>query len=421
MLVVASVAAIMAATLVPQVGQPETTPLCIICGSLGGVDAVLNFLLFFPLGVGLGLVGLRPFTALIAILLLSTGIELAQFFLISGRDASIGDVLTNVVGGAAGFFIALTSGVWRRPPRSTALRLAMFWGALWLALQVASAYSFSPALPSSNYYGQIARVFEHMATFGGEVLSATIDTVSVPNFGFAKTEQLRAALRNGAPVGAIVIPAGPTRGIAPIVRIADERQREIVQLGQDHSDLVFTHRTGAAVLRLRQPIFVMREVFPAIGDGARIRYSDTLDIRARYGRSVVEMWADSGDVARQHEIAVYPALGWILFFPSRWYVEGTSAELAVSLVWLAGWLIPLGYWLFFVVRSRQGRPPGERTPAFYALAILLALGLVGAPFAFGMSPASLAECVAVAVGLLVGAFLGKVDRRAEARRRAREG
>jgi hypothetical protein len=296
----------------------------------------------------------------------------------------------------------------------------MFWGALWLALQVASAYSFAPALPSSHYYGQIARVFEHMATFGGEVLSATIDTVSVPNFGFAKTEQLRALLRGGAPVGAVVIPAGPTRGIAPIVRIADEKQREIVQLGQDHADLVFSHRTGAAVLRLRQPIFVMREVFPAIGDGARIRYSDTLDIRARYGTSVVEMWADSGDVARQHEIAVYPALGWILFFPSRWYVEGTSAELAVSLVWLAGSLIPLGYWLFFLVRARQGRPPRERTPAFYGVAALIALGLVGVPLAFGMSAASLAAWLASGVGLLVGASLARVDRRAEARRRARE-
>ncbi len=421
MLVVASIAAIMAATLVPQAGQPETTPLCVICGTLGGVDAVLNFLLFFPLGVGLGLSRARTSTALLTIFILSAGIELTQYFLISGRDASIGDVLTNVLGGSAGFFIAQTSHLWRRPMRTTALRLSVLWSAIWLGLQLLSSYSFAPALPDSHYYGQIARVFEHMATFGGQVLSATIDTVSVPNFGFAKTEQLHGLLERGAPVGAVVIPAGPTHGIAPIVRIADERQREIVLLAQDHSDLVFSLRTGAAALRLRQPLFVMREVFPAVGDGAQIQFSDTLDIRARYGTSVVEMWADSGDVARQRDIPVYPALGWILFFPARWYVEGTTAEVGVSLLWLGASLIPLGYWIFFVVRSKQGRPPRERPPAFYGLLVVLGLGLVVIPFLFGMMPDSLAAWLASAGGLLVGVVLGRADRRAEARRRARDG
>ena len=407
----ASIAVIFAATLTPQSGQPETSPLCIICGSLGGVDAVLNVLLFLPLGVGLALSGARAVPALLAMLFLTAGIELAQFFFISGRDASIGDVLTNVLGGTLGFALARGTTVWRRPTRRAAFALCMSWSAIWIAIQLLSSYAFAPALPTSLYYGQIARVFEHMATFGGQVLSATIDTVTVPNFGFAKTEQFHELLQNGASVGAVVIPAAPTPRIAPIVRIADDKRREIVLLGQDHSDLVFGLRTGAAALRLRPPLFAMREVFPVRGDGATILMSDTLRLRARYATTGVEMRADSGGELRQRHLAVYPALGWILVLPAQWYVEGTRAELLFSFLLLSVSLIPLGYWVSFLVTSRRSEAAPQRTSALFALAlpVLLAVGLVLAPRAFGLPSASPGAWLAAVTGLLLGAAIGGAE------------
>ena len=294
----------------------------------------------------------------------------------------------------------------------------MSWSAIWIAIQLLSSYAFAPALPASRYYGQIARVFEHMATFGGQVLSATIDTVTVPNFGFAKSEQFRELLRNGAPVGAMVIPAAPTPGIAPIVRVADDRRSEIVLLGQDHSDLVFGLRTGAAALRLRPPLFAMHDVFPSRGDGARILMSDTLQLRASYATTGVDMRAASGAVSRQRHLAVYPALGWILVLPARWYVEGTRGELLFSFIWLGASLIPLGYWVFFLLRSRRSDVAPQWTSALLVLPVLLVLlgvGLALAPHAFGLAAASPGAWLAAFSGMLLGAAMGGAERQSALR------
>jgi hypothetical protein len=410
-LAVASIAVILAATVTPQSGQPETDLLCIFCGSFGGVDAVLNLLLFLPLGVGLALSGVRPIYALFAMLLLSASIEVTQFFFIRGRDANIGDVLTNTLGGALGFALASTSTAWRDPSRRGAATLCVTWSAIWLAVQLTSSYAFAPALPASRYYGQIARIFGNMAAFGGQVLLATIDTVDVPNFGYAKSEQFRELLRTGAPVLATVIPAAPTSRIAPIIRVADDQRQEIVLLGQDHSDLVFGLRTGAAKLRLRPPLFAMHQAFPSRSDGARLQISDTLHLRARYAASGVEMRVESRRVTRKRHMAVYPALGWILVLPMRWYVEGTRSEIVFSLVWLCAWTLPLGYWVACFVAARENDPGRQWILDRIGLMMLvtelalLGVGLVLVPRAFGFAAPSLGTWVAAAVGLLLGAVL----------------
>jgi hypothetical protein len=412
-LAVASIAVILAATVTPQSGQADTNLHCIICGSFGGVDAVLNVLLFLPLGVGLALSGVRPIYALFSMLLFSASIEVTQFFFISGRDANIGDVLTNTLGGALGFALANTFTVWRDPSRRAAAALCVTWSAIWLAVQMISSYAFAPALPASRYYGQIARIFGNMATFGGQVLSATIDTVDMPNFGYAKSEQFRELLRTGAPVRATVIPAAPTSRIAPIIRVADDERQEIVLLGQDHSDLVFGLRTGAATLRLRPPLFAMRQAFPSRSDGARLQISDTLHLRARYAATGVEMRVDWRRATRKRNMAVYPALGWILVLPMRWYVEGTRSEIVFSLVWLCAWTLPLGYWVACFVAARENDPDRRWILDRIALVMLVAqlallgVGLVLVPHAFGLAPPSLGAWVAAAIGLLLGAVLGQ--------------
>ena len=416
-LVGASIAVILAATVTPQSGHPETDPLCVICGSLGGVDAILNVLLFLPLGFGLALSGVRTIYALFAMLLLSAGIEVTQFFFISGRDANIGDVLTNALGGALGFALASTSTIWRDPSRRAAAALCVTWSAIWLAVQLISSFAFAPALPPTRYYGQIARIFGNMATFDGQVLSATIDSVDVPNFGYAKSAQFRELLGRGASVRATVIPAAPTSRIAPIVRVADEERQEIVLLGQDHSNLVFGLRTGAVTLRLRPPFFAVRQAFPSRSDGAGLHISDTLQLRARYAPSGVEMRVDSKGATRQRRMAVYPGLAWILVLPTRWYVEGTRNEIMFSLIWLFAWTFPLGYWLACFVASGQNDPDGQLIldrNALLALVIQLALlgvGLVLVPHAFGLAQPSLGTWIAAALGLLLGAILGRAQTR----------
>lgn len=409
-LTVAGVILIAAATLIPQTGHPDAMPFCLFCGSLGGVDAVLNVFLFVPLGIGLALSGMRFRTAILAILIFSTLIELAQFFVVSGRDAAVGDVLTNVLGGTIGFSLSRWMNAWWNPSRDRAKALSAFWIVGWLFSQVLVSYALAPALPSTRYYGQIARVFENMATFGGKVLSATIDTVQIPDFGYAKTEAFRDQLKRGANVRAVVIPAGPTPRVAPIVRIADDRQRQIVLLGQDRADVVFGVHAGATDLRLRPPLFRLADVFPADGSAAGLRVSDTLDLSARYQSSGVDIRVSSNVSSRSRHYALFTALGWILFLPRQWYVQGTPFELAFSCLWFATLLLPLGYWMRFAsTYSRHSASKSGTTLGGLGVVILIGGCLI--PLSFGLNPGPILTWLGAAAGLLAGAATARARQR----------
>jgi hypothetical protein len=366
---------------------------------------VLNVLLFLPLGIGLALSGARSSRALSTILILSATIEIAQFLVISGRDAAVGDVLSNVLGGAVGFVATRSFEAWWNPSRRRAARLSGFWVACWLTIQLLVSYAFTPDFPSTRYYGQIARVFENMATFGGAVLSATIDTVSVPDSGFAKTKQLHHLLEEGALVRAVVIPAGPTSRIAPIIRVADDRQRQIVLLGQDRADVVFGVHTGAEILRLRPPLFRIAGVFPSEGSAPGLRLSDTLDLGARYHSEAVDIRVSSRDAVYSRRFVLSSALGWVLILPKQWYLEGTPIESLLGFIWLAALLLPLGYWGLLATVSHNREARAHFVTAIGALAIILLIGLVLIPRLFGLAPASLGAWLAVAVGVASGAVI----------------
>src|SRR5450759_4224060 len=261
---IASLAAIGFATLLPEPAAAVGSHFCLVCGSLGGVDAVLNVFLFVPLGIGLTLSGLPAKRALLAMCALSALIETAQFLVIPGRDSTIGDVLTNTLGGALGFAIGRYAPTLLRPSPRIALALALSWSAVWLAIQTISAFGFSPAIPRSEYYGQIARQLGNFEQFRGAVVRASIADVTVPDTRFPDSHRVRELLLRGAIVTTTIVPAKLTTDIAPIVRVADAREREIVLLAQNAENLVFGVRTGAAALRLRPPFFALPDAFSAV-------------------------------------------------------------------------------------------------------------------------------------------------------------
>src|SRR5262245_48547811 len=71
---ISTMAAIVLLTLVPASQQPSSTSWCLVCGTLGGVDILLNLVLFVPLGFGLAIAGVRVPIALIGMCLFSLGI-----------------------------------------------------------------------------------------------------------------------------------------------------------------------------------------------------------------------------------------------------------------------------------------------------------------------------------------------------------
>ncbi|HET7241044.1 MAG TPA: VanZ family protein, partial [Gemmatimonadales bacterium] len=62
------------------------------------MDVFLNLLLFVPLGAGLRLAGWRWRSVVLGAALVSFTVELLQYTVVTGRDASLSDLLTNTTG-----------------------------------------------------------------------------------------------------------------------------------------------------------------------------------------------------------------------------------------------------------------------------------------------------------------------------------
>jgi glycopeptide antibiotics resistance protein len=408
---IASLIAIATATLMPESSPAVESHFCLICGSVGTVDALLNVFLFLPLGVGLALSGAQARNAVIWMFALSAMIETAQFYVISGRDATIGDVLTNTLGGALGFGIIRYHALWLRPPIRVARNLALGWTTIWLIIQIISSYAFTLSLPLSQYYGQIARELGNFAVFPGTVLSARIDGVPIPNSVLNDSRMVERLLVGSATVAASVVPAKPTPKIAPIVRVADAQQREILLLAQDGDRFIFGVRTGAAVLRARRPFFALPDVFP-VGLRRDSSSYDSLALTARYAASGVSIGAHGNSRSSGVVIPINASLGWTLWLPFQWLIEGTRAEHVISSIWVACLMIPFGYCAFHLREpSSPNRARSELAIALVCGAALLVAGLVLIPYVFGLSLAPFVDWVATLGGLLLGYSFGSVTAR----------
>jgi hypothetical protein len=115
-LVLVGVAVVAVTTLWPLPDQEHATPpWCIVCDVDDVPNFLLNIVLFMPLGVGLRWRGLTSRAVLLLLASLSVGVECLQFQAVPGRDASLGDVVANLLGGWIGLRIARR---WRPPPWS---------------------------------------------------------------------------------------------------------------------------------------------------------------------------------------------------------------------------------------------------------------------------------------------------------------
>ena len=408
MLTIGSVVAILFATLLPDSGQPVDSHLCLVCGTLGGVDSVLNVLLFFPFGIGLALSGIPWKRAVLTACALSLTVETAQFF-VPGRDATLGDVLTNTVGGALGFAVARNAGIWLRPTPRIATVLGLAWCTVWLTVQAISSFAFAPSIPDSRYYGEIAPKLGNFALFPGRVLSAKIDEVAITDTELNDIDGVRRRLLRGGTVSATVVSGGPTNDIAPIVRVADDEQREIVLLAQDEQSLLFGVRTRAAILRLRPPLFAMAGVFT---DCTSIKNSgvskrndsatDPLKLSGSYDGREARLTVRTDSASSERRVSVSSSLGWTLALPFQWSIEDTRTELVVSWIWMACLMVPIGYWSARVAHSGAQTSATRVVLCLLGVVAILIAGLVPVQHAFGMPAAPMGDWFAAMSGIVVG-------------------
>jgi hypothetical protein len=353
------------------------------------VDVFLNLLLFLPLGFGLRLAAGSWRAALGGAALLSLGVELLQLTVVTGRDASLSDLLTNTTGGGLGGLIAARLGLLCRPAPRAAGRLFAAGAAVWVAFLSASAWlqrpdSDRPAIQGAWATGRAPDEFT------GRVLDVRLNDRPVPPRGLpADSAVLRQALREGRF-------ALETRVVSPEPA---ESRRWIYLITTAGVPYLFLsqHRTAALLgvpsrakrFRLNPPSLTLRHAFPR---------DSGVPVELRAGQDGTRLWLSSsrpGAVGRV-SATLSPGRGWTLVAP--YFLPPGPRERVVTGMFLAALMLPLGYW---------ARLTGRRAVALAGIAGTLAAGLVLVPELGGYQATAWWEWAGAAGGAAAGWVLAR--------------
>jgi hypothetical protein len=361
--------------------ETRSTPgaICLVCGERGLADAILNVVLFVPLGLALALYRWRLGLAFLSAVLLSVVVEFAQFF-IPGRDANLGDLFFNAIGAGLGLLGGRSRARLLWPSRSSACLLSL--SALLVAMGIfgLTAYLLAPSFPPSEYYGQWTPKLGHLQRYRGQVIRATVGPVPIRP-GKLDSDTIRSLLLKGAPLR-VAATAGPrVGGLASLVSIYDGLTQEIVLLGPDRDDLAFRFRTRANSVRLDRPDIRLVGALSAASPG------DSLSI---FVESHTDGYCVSLNRRRECGLGFTLGMGWsLLLYRGVW---PQWMKLALNYVWIAIIAMPVALWArrwWFAVSV--------------SVAVLSAMGLL--PTLSVLRPTPVPEFVAAVAGLLSGLWL----------------
>jgi hypothetical protein len=380
---------IAATTLVPlpqQEWAARLTPWwCLICGEHGGQDVVNNVLLFIPFALGLRIVGLSSRAVVVTGCLVSASIEFLQWSVIPGRDASLSDVLTNTIGTLVGATLGSHRVQLVRPTPRTVVRLAACWGALWLTVQIGTALLLQPWAPADELRGFWARRVFGRPRFNGEVVSANLSGSPIPTDSQPLSSEMARQIRAGRFDLQLRLRSGRSGKWSSVVEVLGPRG-SVTAIEAIGGDLAFQPPMRSSLLRLGRPGLRI--------PGALSSPGSELTLVARDRGSTLEAeWTSSSSPTQRVWQAIGPSLGWSLLAPFR-YTYGWDTSI-ITMLWLAVWLIPLGYWTPHV----SGRP----FIRWGAVLLLVALGVGLIPLLTGYSPARFSEWLGALLGLVAGA------------------
>ncbi|HEV2735377.1 MAG TPA: VanZ family protein [Longimicrobiaceae bacterium] len=379
-LAVISVLVIASLTLFPTDDLSDGATLCLLCGERALADAILNVLMFVPLGAGLGLGGVT----LLGVTLLGGAFTLAIEFLqalIPGRDASVADLVFNTLGCVLGGALVRSVPAWIDPPPARGRRFLAGGLAAPLLLLLATGLMLGPRPSRDTYAGQWTAELGHLESYRGRVTAAYVGEVPVPSREMAReSERLRILVARGAPIRVAAVAGPPVSGLAPIFSIYDDEDREILLVGTDGEDAVFQYRTLGMALRMDRPSLRLPGGFRGVREGDPLRIEVV-----RRGRGYCMAVND----VRSCSVGYTLADTWGVFL-ALFSLDGGGRRL-LGLAWLGMLFVPAGFWL----RDRRDVLPA---------AALLAAGLLLVPWAAGLVPTPPAEFLAVAAGLGAGAL-----------------
>jgi VanZ family protein len=380
--------AILLLTLYPspeQAPYSSLTPLlCLVCGSHGGADVLLNTLLFTPMATGLRLLGWPWRRVVAAAALLSLSVELLQYFVVPGRDASLSDLLTNTTGAAiaAGFGPHLEKIL--LPDRVRARRLMLAGVALWLGLLTLSAFAMMPWVPAGALRSDCTRSEGSPEVFSRTVRSARLNGLPLRcDAAIPAGTQVRDALERGAAELDVVAASGNPRARRLILVIRVPRGHLMVLAHHGRSATISTP-TAINHLGFYSPILNLPGAFPSTpGIAGR------LDAGIRDRR----MWIASEYMGQRRQVAVAlsPSHGWTAMLP--WGIRPGAQFRLATVLWIAVLIMPAAYWAGFV-----------RAPAWTLGRILptLVAGLGALPALTGYPAVHWSEWVGGCFGLTLG-------------------
>jgi hypothetical protein len=386
---VAGAAAILGLTLLPhpdQASYSAITPLlCLVCGDGGGADVFLNLLLFAPMATGLRLLGWSWLRVVVAAALLSLAVESLQYFVVTGRDASLSDLLTNTGGAAMAAAVAPRLPGLVLPAPGAARRYLLGSAALWLSVLGLSALAMMPWAPGGRLRSECTHSAAIADVFARTVRSAVLNGVLLPCDGEVfRGAPLREALRAGTvTVDVVAVSGNPERSRA-LIHTVRGHGRLLMMLAQHRRSAAFTAPTASRGLRLFSPILRLPDAFPP---------APGLPVEIHAGIRGRRMWISSrhSGAGATMELALSPSQGWSVLFP--WGIDPHRPFRLVTAIWIAGLILPVGYFAAGV-RSRQVGAAG--------IALALGAGLWALPRLAGYPPVHWSEWVGGAVGAALG-------------------
>jgi hypothetical protein len=321
-----------------------------LCGSEGTADFVLNIALFMPLGVGLWLAGVRPAAAWAVSAAVTVSVEGLQYALIAGRDASLGDLVANALGGGAGYVLATNWRAILRPDLHLARRLLLGSSGMVAAILGLSAWALRPSLPSGTWYGQWAISGPEEEWFDGMVVRAELGAEPLTHWRLQDSRERRERLK-GQPIRlwAKIVSGRPQEAPLRIISVAVDSAR-FIALSAAGGDLRFGVQVRGRDLRLRSPTFRLAGALPE-------RAGVPAEVEGSVWQGTVSVGARHEGEARQN-FRPTALDGWMLLLP--WDVRGGPQTLALRLAWGLCLFGPLGWW---AARARRGRPSPGLSPS----------------------------------------------------------
>jgi VanZ family protein len=371
--------------------RSQLTPIwCIVCGAVGVQDVLQNLLMLLPFGLGLGLLGWRAARATMVGLAIGLAIELLQYAVIPGRDASLSDVVTNTLGTTLGALVAWRIDWLLHPPPRDARRLALGTLGVWAMLWVGAGWLLAASPGPTPWRAVLRPELIDAPPFAGGILSAALLGTPLVEGGQEVPARVVVAYAGDTVAFHAVVTMGqPGADRHGLLEVRDGDSLVQFSVAEAGGALRFAMRTHSSDLRLR-PISFRMPPPPVVVTDAPV----TLGFRRESGTIIVAP-RTAGDA----EVHAFIGPHWLatLLLPVE-ARPGAGWEV-FAYGWVVALLLAVGWWV------AQCSPGAMLTLAFAAFAIVIG-GLRSVPPTFGLSHTSavgwIMSCGALAIGLLLG-------------------